>query len=456
MKVHFTVFLACLLLCLATSVPVLAQVNATLTGTVSDASSALIPGVLVTAKNNATGIVTTHLTNESGNYDFPSLQPGTYVVTASLTGFQSSALNDVSLGQGQQVRLNFKLKVAAAGQTVEVVEAADTLLAATSASVGNVLPDAVVSGLPLSSRNVLDLVGTTPGVVTTVNAFGGNVQSFGGTPFSQVNTTRDGLVTNDGRYNNSNGAYSAVYTSPDMVEEVRITANNVDPALGRGSAQVQMRTRAGGNSFHGALFYTNNNSALSTNTWFQNANPVPSPKSYTNRNQFGGRLGGPIIKNKAFFFVLVDNQRYMEKQDFVTTVLTNEARQGIFRYLTEGSAGGTSRQNGNANGATPSVTLGGQTLTVNPTNGNPLFLNSFNLFTDVNDPNRPAIDPVWFGPQNLARLPLPNDWTVGDGLNTAGFRWRQPHAGLDGATGQSQNTNRRPSPPRFSMNSDSG
>jgi hypothetical protein len=449
MKVHFTVFLACLLLCLATSVPVLAQVNATLTGTVSDASSALIPGVLVTAKNNATGIVTTHLTNESGNYDFPSLQPGTYVVTASLTGFQSSALNDVSLGQGQQVRLNFKLKVAAAGQTVEVVEAADTLLAATSASVGNVLPDAVVSGLPLSSRNVLDLVGTTPGVVTTVNAFGGNVQSFGGTPFSQVNTTRDGLVTNDGRYNNSNGAYSAVYTSPDMVEEVRITANNVDPALGRGSAQVQMRTRAGGNSFHGALFYTNNNSALSTNTWFQNANPVPSPKSYTNRNQFGGRLGGPIIKNKAFFFVLVDNQRYMEKQDFVTTVLTNEARQGIFRYLTEGSAGGTSRQNGNANGATPSVTLGGQTLTVNPTNGNPLFLNSFNLFTDVNDPNRPAIDPVWFGPQNLTRLPLPNDWTVGDGLNTAGFRWRQPHAGLDGATGQSQNTNRNALTLRF-------
>src|SRR4249919_3363666 len=102
MKVHFTVFLACLLLCLATSVPVLAQVNATLTGTVSDASSALIPGVLVTAKNNATGIVTTHLTNESGNYDFQSLQPGTYIVSASLTGFQSSAFNDVSLGQGQQ------------------------------------------------------------------------------------------------------------------------------------------------------------------------------------------------------------------------------------------------------------------------------------------------------------------------------------------------------------------
>ena len=143
MKVHFFV-LACLLLCLVTSVPAFAQVNATVTGTVSDVSGALIPGVLVTAKNNATGIVTSRVTNESGNYDFPSLQPGTYVVSASLPGFQSSAFNDVSLGQAQQVRLNFTLKVATAGQTVEVVVTADTMLAATSASVGNVLPDTVV------------------------------------------------------------------------------------------------------------------------------------------------------------------------------------------------------------------------------------------------------------------------------------------------------------------------
>jgi len=448
--------LSCLLSILSASLPVFAQVNATLSGSVSDAGGGVIPGVLVTAKNNATGIVTSKLTNETGNYDFPSLQPGTYIVTATLSGFQTSTFNDVNLGQAQKVRLNFKLKVGGVTQSVEVVEAADTLLAETSASVGNVLPDAVVQELPLSSRNVLDLVGTTPGVVTTINAFGGAVQSFGGTPFSQVNTTRDGLVTNDGRYNNSNGAYSAIYTSPDMVEEVRITANNVDPALGRGSAQVQLRTRAGGNSYHGALFFTNNNSALSANTWFQNLQAATAPKSYTNRNQFGGRLGGPIIKNKAFFFVLVDNQRYLEKQDFVATVLTPEARQGIFRYLTEGATGaggGTSRRNGNANSTTPSVDLNGQILTVNttpgPTFGAPLFLNSFNLFSDVNDPNRTAIDQVWFGPQNLTRLPLPNDWTVGDGLNTAGFRWRQPHAGLDGATGQSQNTNRNALTLRF-------
>src|SRR6187399_2420634 len=156
MKTQFLV-LPCLFLIFCMSIPVFAQVNATLTGSVSDAGGGVIPGVLITAKNDATGIVTTRLTNESGNYDFPSLQPGTYLVSASLSGFQSAAFSDVLLGQAQQVRLNFKMKIATLAQEVVVVEAADTLLAATSASVGNVLPDAVVQELPLSSRNVLDL-----------------------------------------------------------------------------------------------------------------------------------------------------------------------------------------------------------------------------------------------------------------------------------------------------------
>src|SRR5882672_2009419 len=438
---------ATLILSLLVCGPVFAQVNAVLSGTVSDASGALIPGVEVTAKNINTGITDTRLTNETGNFVFPSLQPGTYTLSSSLAGFQNATYNNVVLGQGQQVRLNFTLQVAAAAQNVEVLIAADTLIATTSSSVGNVLPDSVVRDLPLASRNVLDLVATTPAVITTLNAFGAPVQNFGRTPISQVNTTRDGLVTNDGRYNNSNGAYSAVYTSPDMVEEVRVTTNNIDPALGRGSAQVQMRTRAGGNEYHGALFYTNNNSKFAAQPYFQNL--AGAPKSYQNRNQFGGRLGGPIKKNKAFFFVLIDDQRFLEKQDYLATVLTEQARAGIFRYLTQDSAGGTARRNGNVFSATPSVNKVGQPLAADPVTGAPLFLNSFNLFTDVRDPNRTRIDPVWVGPQWLTRMPLPNDFTVGDGLNTAGIRWKQPHAGLDGATGQSQNANRNHLTTRF-------
>src|SRR5215468_6871131 len=135
------VLCAVTLLLLLASTSVFAQVTAGLSGTVSDASGALIPGVEVTAKNIRTGITDTRITNETGNFVFPSLQPGTYTLTSALGGFQTSTYNNVVLGQGQQVRLNFTLQIGAAAQNVEVTVAADTVLATTSASVGNVLAD---------------------------------------------------------------------------------------------------------------------------------------------------------------------------------------------------------------------------------------------------------------------------------------------------------------------------
>src|SRR5262249_21295552 len=115
--------------------------NATLGGTVSDASRALIPGVTVTATNTQTGIVSNVVTNETGAYNFASLQTGLYKVTAELPGFQTQTYNDVTLGVGQQVRLNFTLQVSGQAQNVEVSVAADTLIATTSSSVGTVLPE---------------------------------------------------------------------------------------------------------------------------------------------------------------------------------------------------------------------------------------------------------------------------------------------------------------------------
>src|SRR5436190_20626624 len=137
--------------------------NATLGGTAADASRALIPGVNVTATNTQTGIVSMTLTNETGAYNFPSLQPGTYKVSAELPGFQTQTYNDVTLGVSQQVRLNFTLQVSSQTQAVEVTVAADTLLATSSASVGNVLPEYRVRDLPLAFGNVIDLINTTPG-----------------------------------------------------------------------------------------------------------------------------------------------------------------------------------------------------------------------------------------------------------------------------------------------------
>src|SRR5204862_5025630 len=217
---------------------------------------------------------------------------------------------------------------------VEVVADSATPLATAAASVGDVLPDSEVRSLPLSSRNVIDLAFVSAGTVG---------ENFGGARLSQINTTRDGLPTGDGRYLDWNGAYSGTFTSPDLVEEVQVNVTSVDAAVGRGSGQVRLQTRSGTNQFHGALFHSNQNSKLAANNWFQNL--VGTPKNYLNRNQFGGRVGGPIIRDKAFFFFLYDGQRFLAKDENIGLVLTPEARQGIFRYLTAGapgSGGGTS------------------------------------------------------------------------------------------------------------------
>src|SRR6266540_3150664 len=134
--------------------------NGTISGTVADASGAVVPCVTVTATNNATGVVTTVLSNGSGVYNFASLLPGTYKVSATLPGFQTRTFNDVQVGNAAQLRLNFTLAVAAAAQAVEVTVEAENLITTSSSSVGEVLGQNQISNLSLVSNNVLDLVGT--------------------------------------------------------------------------------------------------------------------------------------------------------------------------------------------------------------------------------------------------------------------------------------------------------
>src|SRR5437660_11173117 len=349
---------AVLLLCFVFFTNAFAQTtNATLGGTVSDASRALIPGVMVTATNTQTGIVSTTITNETGAYNFPSLQTGVYKVTAELAGFQAQTYNDVTLGVSQQVRLNFTLQVGGQAQSVEVSVAADTLIATTSSSVGSVLPEYKVRDLPLASRNILDLVATTSGVQGS---------NFAGGRLTQLNTTRDGIPVSDGRYDV--GAATTTYVSPDLVDEVRVIVAPADAEMGRGSGQIQMSTRSGTNEFHGSVFWVNRNSKLNANSW--NNNFQGAGKDYYNGNQFGGRVGGPIVKNKTFFFFLYDGQRYLTKSSFTGTVLTDQARQGVFRYF-------PGVQNGNILTNTPTVDRNGNPVTPVGATGP---LTSFNVF----------------------------------------------------------------------------
>src|SRR5437867_2804578 len=330
-----------LLLCLFLSVSGFGQsINAAVGGTISDASGALIPGVTITATNTGTGIAATLVSNESGAYNFPSLQPGTYKVTAELSGFQTKTFTNVELGGAQQVRLNFELQVGAAGTSLDVTIAADTLLATSSNSVGTVLPEYKLRDLPALNNNVFDLVRNAPGVQSQNTQIG----IMAGGRLSDVNATRDGVNVNDGRY--ENGAWSVVYSSPDIVEEVKIVVAPVDAESSRGSGQVQLITRSGTNQFRGSAFWINHNSALDANTWFNNQRGVE--KSYDNRNQYGARLGGPIIKQKTFFFALFEGQRDLKRNQVVGLTLTDMAKAGIFRYW-------PGADNGNANTQDPAV-----------------------------------------------------------------------------------------------------
>jgi hypothetical protein len=407
---------AAILLCFYLSSPTFAQTtNATVGGTVSDATGALIPGVEITATNTQTGIINTTLTNESGAYQFASLQSGSYKFSANLAGFQPH-VSDIVLGVSQQVRLNFTLPVAAVGTEIDVTETADSVLATTSASVGSALSETQVSYLPLATRNVLDLIQTTAGS----NQRDGFNGAFAGNRTSAANVTLNGVVVTDGR--NDAGASSVTNVTPDLVEEVRIIVSPADAEMGRGSGQVQLVTRSGTNQFRGSAFWTNGNSAFNANTWRNNLEG--REKNYQNRNQYGFRLGGPIVKNKTFFFFLFEGNRVATREYVTGPVLTAEARQGIFRYY-------PGVQNGNAISSNPTVDVNGNPVTPIGATGP---LTQFSVFGPGRDTFRPGFDPSGYMQALIAKMPLPNDFTTGDGLNTAGIRFVRRMYGYDQAS----------------------
>ena len=438
-------------LCFVLSAYTFAQTtNATVGGIVADATGALIPGVTVTATNTGTGIVSTVLTNESGAYQFASLQPGAYKISAELPGFQIQTFTDVQLGGAQQVRLNFTLQVAAAaGTNVEVTIAADTVLATSSNSIGTILPDYKVRDLPALTGNVFNLVQYMPGVQKSST---GEVGYMAGGRLGDVNATRDGVNVNDGRY--ENGAWSVVYSPPDLVEEVKVVVAPIDAETSRGSGQISMVTRSGTNQYRGSVFWSNHNSKLDANDWFNNQAGLRN--SYDNRNLYGVRLGGPIIKNKTFFFLLFDGQRDFKKTQAYGLTLTDMAKAGIFRYF-------PGVDPANAGSSNPSVDRNGIPITpagaTGPLSAIDLFGNCTYQGAPVpnckqyRDPAgfRTSISSVPFIQEELKRMPSPNQFIstgVGnqalnpDGLNTGLISFVRRQDGLDLTNGNGDEVNR--------------
>ena len=187
------------------------------------------------------------LTNESGTYNFPSLLPGTYKLSATLPGFRPHIYNDVKLGANTAARYNFTLEVGGLTQAVEVSADRTAVLAETSATIGQVLTENMVRDLPLVTNDVLDLLKTMPGVRGEANA-----GTFAGISTSYVNTTRDGISVTENRY--INGVSSTTLINPDLVGEMRVILTPVDAETGRGNGQVQILTRSGTNRFKGVRY----------------------------------------------------------------------------------------------------------------------------------------------------------------------------------------------------------
>ncbi len=332
--------------------------NAQLGGVVQDKSKALIPGVTITAKNVDTGVMTTQLTNDSGIYNFPVLQPGTYEISSDLQGFKKS-IQKTDLPYAGQVRVNFTLEIGTAADVVNVTVSTESILKESSASVGDVLSRDRIDNLPLVGNNVLDLLATLPGLRTS--PAGDSFDTVNGMGIDTINVTRDGLSINDGRYAagsttggsaiNGKGRYLLSDTTllPDLVGEVRLILSPVDAELGRGNSQIQIRTRSGTNKYTGSAAWYVRNTALDANTWTNNHTPFTdaatgvttnsTQKPWRNNHQYTVAYGGPVKipglydgKNKTFFYTLWEQNISNTRQVVFTNVLTDTARLGIFRY----------------------------------------------------------------------------------------------------------------------------
>ncbi len=383
--------------------------DAALTGSVTDPTGAAIPGAQVTAQNVQTGVVHRTVTNQAGVYLFAALPPGLYRVSAEATGFSKFTYSDVRLEVGARVNLDLPLQVGTLTSAVEVKAELETALGYASASVGGIVTGQKVLDLPLTARNALGLVYIHAGLVG---------DNFSGARIGTLNITVDGVNVQDNRINQ--GVSSPIFTSVDRIEEFRVITSPADAELGRGSGQIQMITRSGTNEFHGSLFEFHRNTVLTANTYFNNqrgrdpdtGEPI-SPRNFLIRNQYGGRIGGPIRKNQTFFHVLFEGQRIRTRNSVTNVTYTASARRGLFRFF-------PGVQNGNANARIPTVDLMGNPVRPPEATGD---LQTVNLFG--RDPNRWVPDPTGVIQRMLDLTPLPNNFRYGDGLNTAGYTWRR-------------------------------
>jgi hypothetical protein len=396
--------------------PVLVSSQTALTslrGTVTDASGAVLSGAEVTLDNAATGFHVAHNTDQTGAYEFPQILPGTYTIALTKAGF-GKQVKTAELLVSQPATINFTLTVQAISESVEVSALAQTINTS-DATIGNSVSSSTIQALPIEGRNVPDLLSLQPGVVylnsrVTNPDLDSRSGAVSGARSDQSNITLDGVDDNDQR---QGYAFTGVLRSTiDSVEEFRVTTTDANADSGRSSgAQVTLVTKSGTNHFHGSAYEYNRSNFGLANDWFNKAAEIesglPNKPGQLIRNTFGVTFGGPIKKDKLFFFLNYEGQKTQENQQESLTVPTASFIAGSVSYNCVGSSGCPSS--------------GIQTLT-------PADIASMDPKCASENPS-----PCPWGPgdnpnvlSTLSSYPAPNS-PGGDGLNTSGFSWSAPN-----------------------------
>ena len=310
----------------AVSTSLWGQVSANVSGSVVDPTGAAIPGASVVLRlpGSETALYSTS-TASDGHYALQSVSPGTYDLFIDKTGFQKLKLAALKVDAARETALPpTKLEVASVSASVEVTEAVQAVQIA-SAEVSNTIRTQQIQNLPMIDRNPAAFIVTQTGV----NSGRGNT-TINGMRTSFNNMTLDGVNIQDNFLRGNDLDFVPNRLLVDGVAEVTITTSNGNNALSGGAGQVNFVTPSGGNQYHGGLIYTNRNSAAAANSWFNNQRGIPL--SRLNINHAGGNVGGPIKKDKLFFYTNYELQRQRAQQTENRTILTADARQGIFTY----------------------------------------------------------------------------------------------------------------------------
>jgi hypothetical protein len=306
-----------------------AQSTASLNGTVTDATGAAVPGAKVVAANQATGIESTTQSDTAGAYLFPALPIGTYRVEVSAANFQTAIISNLKLDVATAVTQNIQLKIGEASEKVVIVAEA-AIIDVTTNSMGQVINDKTVQEVPLNGRHFTDLSLLTPGTMTPPNngflsAPLRGQGSFGINTAGQREDTTNWLV--NGINLNDNVQNQITFQPPiDTLAEYKIDNSSFPAEYGRNSgAIVNLATRSGTNEYHGELFEFFRNSALDARNFFNpilNSKGTFNPQSPFKRNEFGADFGGPILKNKVFFFLAYEGLRQHQSLPVSTTVFS--------------------------------------------------------------------------------------------------------------------------------------